>query len=137
MPYKLKGGTDPANIAEQEYATSSTIGFTTFTSCIGVIAKKGSELTGIHLVMVADDHSTFDEQAATAVHQALPDTYDKVSIVGCINLWENPDNGVRAAFQKLSGGIKSLEKVQVYDRDFGIYGATIEGSDIKVTFRKP
>lgn len=134
MPYKLKLTNDAKKIKEQEYATAESIMFTTFTSCIGVIAKKGTALTAVHLVMKADDETLFDEQAATQVLSVLPDTYEKVWIIGCTDLWANPQNAVLGGFLKLKAGIKSLEVVQIFSWRPGIYGASISGSDIEVEF---
>lgn len=134
MGYTLTKGTDPMKIAEQQYATGSEIKFTAFTSCVGIIARKGSSLTGVHLVLKAKDESIFDQAAATAVHAVLPDKYDEVMIIGCVNIWQNPSNNVQAAFEKLQAGISSLQKVQIYNFTDGTYGGAIEGGKIDVTY---
>ena len=65
MPYELFPANDELKIAEQEYASGPKIKFTAFTSCIGVIAKEGATLTGVHLVMVDRKDKYFGEDKKT------------------------------------------------------------------------
>jgi len=44
MPYTLSKTADLMKIAEQEYGSGPEIKFTAFTSCIGVLARKGARL---------------------------------------------------------------------------------------------
>ena len=135
MPYTIIKATDPLNIKEQEYASAKKeIMFTGFTSCIGVIAKEGATLTAVHLVMVAKDGSIFDGEVATDVLELLPKKPDAVTIFGCISLWENPENKVRSAFQKLTGTCKTLKKYQQYTFGPGTYGAKINNDDIDIIY---
>lgn len=136
MPYTFSAATNVLKIAEQEYGSGAEISFTKFTSCIGVIAKKGSTLTAAHLVMKAKDkdETLFGTGTAADLLALMPDTYDKVTIIGCIALWENPQNNVQAAFQKLTAGLKTLEKVQQYPLASGTYGAKVDGDDIELTY---
>lgn len=134
MPYTLSRAGNPLSIKEQEYASAAEIKFTAFTSCIGVIAKKGGTLTAVHLVMKARDDSIFDTAAATEVLKLLPNAPDAVTIFGCISLWENPQNNVLAALQKLTGTLESLQKYQQHTFAAGTYGAAIDGNDIDITF---
>ena len=130
MPYIIRETTNPLQIKEQEFASAKEIKFTPFTSCIGVIAKKGAKLTAVHLVMVADDGSYFNRNAATTVLDNLPEEPDVVTIIGCIDLWVSPANGMSAAFEQLTGKLKTLKKEQLED---GTYGAKIKGDDIEIT----
>jgi hypothetical protein len=135
MPYQLKEGKDPLNIAEQEYASGKKLKFTKFTSCIGVVAKKGPTLTAVHLVMVAKDESVFDPNDAVKVLELLPPAPDAVAIVGCIDLWEYRPNGVLPAFQKLTGKFQTLKKYQRYAFDTGTPSASInDNDDIKISY---
>lgn len=134
MPYKLREASNGLSIKEQEYASAAEIKFTMFTSCIGVIAKKDSSLTAVHLVMKADDDSIFDANAAVNVLALLPKSPDAVTIFGCCSLWENPQNNVVAGFQKLVGSLKSVTKYQQHTFGQGSYGAQIDGSDIEITY---
>jgi hypothetical protein len=86
MPYTITQATDPLNIKEQEYASGPKIMFTKFTSCIGVIAKKGATLTAVHLVIIAKDESTFDANDVPAVLKLLGPAPDAVTIFGH-SLW--------------------------------------------------
>ena len=135
MAYQFSLSANPLAIAEQEYATAATVQFTAFTSCIGVIAKKGPMLTGVHLVMTAPDGTLFNQNAATRLmYEVLGNQYDRVCIIGCVDLWRNPQNNVLAAFQKLESMIRSLQVVQTYNFAAGTYGATIDGNDIEITY---
>ena len=134
MAYPLTGTTTATAIKEREYATAAVIKFTKFTSCIGVIAKKGDEMTAVHLAMRATDGSDFDTAAATAVLDLLPKDPDAAAIFGCISMWENPDNRVLAGFQKLTGTLETLTKFQKYTFVDGEYGAKIEDGDIEITY---
>ena len=88
-------------IKEQQFATAAEIMFTKFTSCIGVIAKKGDMLTGIHLVMIADDFSEFDSTAAIAALKLLPERPDYFYVIGHVNMWKSSKTDVGKGFQKL------------------------------------
>ena len=136
MPYTISKTTNPLKINEQEYASGPEIKFTAFTSCIGVIAKKGTELTAIHLVIVAKDGSTFCANDVPEVVNLLPKTPDAVTIFGCIDVWNNPANGkeLNAAFQKLTGELKTAKKHQQPEKELCTYGAKIDGNDIKIIF---
>jgi hypothetical protein len=134
MAYTFSAAADATKIKEQEYASAAAIKFTKFTSCIGVIAKKGGTLTAVHLVMKASDDTLFDAGAATAAIALIPAKPDAVTIFGCISLWENPSNNVQAAFQKLTGAFSSLSKYQQYTFGQGEFGAEISGDDIDITF---
>lgn len=135
MTYQFSQAANAMAIAEQEYATAATIQFTGFTSCIGVIAKKGPLLTGVHLVMSSPSRTVFNQIAATRLmYEVLGNQYDKVCIIGCVDLWRNPQNGVVAAFQKLESMIRSLELVQTFNFAAGTYGATVDGNDIEITY---
>lgn len=129
MAYSFSEAKDTMKIAEQEWGKGSEIKFTTFTSCIGVIAKRNDELYAVHLVMVGKE-GPFNEAAAVDVVGLFPKLPDKVTIVGCIKDWEN---NVGPAYQKLIASIKSLEKYETLGKNDGIYGAKIAGKKIAVT----
>ena len=140
MPYELIKGTDPRNIREQEYASSPTIKFTAFTSCIGVIAKKGGTLTGVHLVMVDRNDKYFgaDARDVPSVISKLPASADKITIFGWLEDWRNsPNQTVKNAFAQLTGTLKA-NNVGLYHqsmREDGTYGAEIgKAGEIKITF---
>lgn len=63
MPYELNKRTDALNIEERQYSSGPEIKFTHFSSCIGVIAKKGAELTAVYLSICAEDGSIFGADA--------------------------------------------------------------------------
>lgn len=93
--YQLVPG-DANALAEKEYATAKIIKFTYLDSCIGVVGRKGDDLTGVHLVL---DIEKLNEQADNVAQQIvdLLQRSDEVIIVGLIELWEN-DNMVLGAY---------------------------------------
>ena len=100
-----------------------------------MIAKKGGLLTGAHLVRNAPDGTKFNQNAATRlIYEVLGNQYDKVWIIGCVDIWRTPANGVLAAYEKLTSMIRALEVVQHYNFADGTYGAQIDGDDIDITF---
>jgi hypothetical protein len=131
VPYELIKGTDPLPLKEREYASAAEIKFTQFTSCIGVISRKGPTLSAVHLVIISGDIFGSDAIDVPTVLGQLPEPRDAVTIVGCIDVWQNPVNGkvLVAAFEKLTGSFKKLTKLCWGD---GIYRAKIEGDAIKV-----
>jgi hypothetical protein len=130
-PYKLSQAANPDAIAEREYASAAEIGFTQFTSCIGVIAKEGPTLTAVHLVAATGKDHIFNTNDVSKVLGRLPKKPDAVSIVGSIDIWEDQANGkvLTAAFQKLTDSLQNLAKDY---RGDGKYGARIAGDTIVV-----
>jgi hypothetical protein len=126
MPYTLQPAANAMAIAEQQYATAEEIRFTAFTSCIGIIGRQGPNLTGVHLVMRASDDSPFDTPAVLAVLARLTAHFETVWIIGCTDLWENPQNNVLAAFGQLVAGIRSDEAVKRFPLAPSTYGARID-----------
>jgi hypothetical protein len=132
VPYKLSKASNPLTIAEREYASAATIKFTTFTSCIGVIAKEGDTLTAVHLVATTGKDHVCNANDIAKVLGRLPKKPDAVTIVGCIDVWENQANGkvLVGAFQKLTGSLQNFTKDY---RGAGTYGARIENNKIVVS----
>jgi hypothetical protein len=86
--YTLSGAGDAMAIAEQEVGTGKTIRFTTFTSCIGVIGKKGDgTLVGIHLVRFGSHGEPFKEADIPTVKARLSGLTD-ITIIGQTDFWE-------------------------------------------------
>ncbi|MBV8173758.1 MAG: hypothetical protein JO151_04230 [Verrucomicrobia bacterium] len=140
MPYELIKGTDPLKIQEQEYASGPKIMFTAFTSCVGVIAKEGGTLTGVHLVMVDknDEYFGADARDVPLVISKLPKSADKITIFGWLEDWRSsPNQTVKKAFAQLTGTLKE-KNVGLYHqsmREDGTYGAEIgNAGEIKITF---
>ena len=85
--------------------------------------------------MTARDGTLFNQvTASTIIFDVLPANYDKVWIIGCTDLWKNPQNNVLNGFNTLKGQIRSLEDVQIYNWTSGVYGAHLEGGDIEIDF---
>jgi len=86
--------------------------------------------------MTAKDKTPYDTNTAAATLALLPDTADEAFIIGNPSMWQNPQNGgIVAAFQKLTGGMKTLKKVELCDFASGSYGAKLDDSgDIELTY---
>ncbi len=86
--YKLTAAADPKAIKEQEVGSGKSIQFTTFTSCIGIIGKKGDgTLVGIHLVRFSTDGEPFQADDVPAVKAHMSGLSD-IKIIGQTDFWE-------------------------------------------------
>ncbi|MCF6282665.1 MAG: hypothetical protein L3J28_10760 [Candidatus Polarisedimenticolaceae bacterium] len=121
MPYNYTQAGNTMAIAEQQYGSDNEIRFTTFTSCIGLIAREGGDVTGVHLVMFASDDTPFDIAAADAAI-ALLGNYSEVVVIGQTQMWE--DN-LPGPYQHLIAG---LNNPTIIDMDDGIYGGRVENN---------
>ncbi|MGB0523419.1 MAG: hypothetical protein ACPGJS_10695 [Flammeovirgaceae bacterium] len=131
MPYNLSQGGNAMAIAEQEYATAGEIKFTAFTSCIGIISRDKTKITGIHLVIIGKDKTPFNDNVIPEIVRILG-SYDQVWVIGSTGIWENPANGVSAAYEKL---IKALKNPSIYPLADGTYGAKLdEDGDLELTY---
>ena len=98
--YPAFSGGDPNGISEYKYASGETITFIAFTSCIGVVGRKGNVLTGVHLVIVGTgaDAEKFSADDVPAV-AALLSGSDEYAFVGCVETWGLDNNdGMNALF---------------------------------------
>ena len=146
--YTLSQTKDVLNIAEQQYASAKEkIQFTAFTSCIGVVAKNGGRLTGVHLVMIGKppDDPLFGADATDVprvIELVMP--ADAVVVFGGIPFWRDSESDVvKAAFQKLTAALsekvgkskfweRGIKLYQQYNKREGKYAATIAGEGIIV-----
>jgi hypothetical protein len=147
MPYNFrKSLLGPLCIQEQEFDTVNSndeLIFSKFTSCIGVIAKSGGTLTGVHLVLWGVDkfsNSTdsfpFNRQAAAQVIRQLPRVPDEICLIGHITVWNDPKQAgaeQNHGFLNLIGQLNQLARVQAFPKGDGIFGAKIVGNRIEIT----
>jgi hypothetical protein len=120
--YKLSAAADPMAIKEQEYGSGKSIRFTTFTSCIGIIGKKGDgTLVGIHLVRFSLEGEPFDKEDVPTVKAALGGASD-ITIIGQTDFWEEDLLGA------FGGSVKG-------GTDDGSFGATLDGTG-KIVVKK-
>ncbi len=111
----------PAWIREQEIGKGPQIRFARMTSCIGFVARVGGTLIGAHLPMevtnrLLDDVYSqdpskshlrfkssvkFNPNIAAELKEHLPESVDEIAIVGCVDMWQKPANGLLFAYQKL------------------------------------
>lgn len=130
MPYPLNPANQPLAIEEYEYGSNAavpmlngqvvpTVKFTTFTSCIGIIAASdnGAEAIGIHLVMLDPDGVPFSAADVPAVVALLAGFPQNVCITGQIGMWEDNIPGAYAALAQ------ALGNPPTFDRGDGRYAA--------------
>lgn len=119
MAYTFSKAANPMAIAEQEYSIEhQEIRFTNFTSCIGLIPRRGDQVGGVHLVIVSDDGTPFDENAANRAVELI-NPYDRVVVIGQTGFWE--DN-VGPAYRHLLSLLQHKTVISVGD---GVYGGRI------------
>ena len=118
MAYLYTQANDLAKISEQEYGTGEEIWFTYFDSCIGVIARKGDNVTGVHLVRLSKDATYFDNSAAQGCVDLLPDAYDDVVVFGVNDEWE-ADEKVKAGYAHLLSLLTNPTKKQYGSAKYG------------------
>ncbi|TDF41456.1 hypothetical protein EYS14_00940 [Alteromonadaceae bacterium M269] len=125
MPYPLTQTSNGTSIAEQEYAYATEVRFTKFTSCLGIIAKQGSNLIGIHLVIVSNQETVFDNKAADDV-AALLSGYENITVIGKTGFWL--DN-LEAPYKYLLSRLGNPPTINVED---GIYGGKLNEGKIQL-----
>lgn len=139
-------------IREQEIGKAPEIKFAKFTSCIGVVAKVGNVLFGLHLSQFGvnrlikdskkrtDSSTPFSPAIAKEVRLQFPQTPDDVLIVGCVSSWADPCPQEYVDLYQIYQGYLTLkglfDKMQnPYDiGPDGCWGARIQGDKI-VPFR--
>ena len=129
MPYTITPAGNILAISEREVGVGATIRFTGFSSCIGVIALDGANLTAVHLSLRAADDTPFKLAAANKALAALGDTYSKALIMGCVDVWEDPATGVTQGYQFLKSNLNNFSRLNLAE---GAYGATVNGTAIKL-----
>jgi hypothetical protein len=119
MAYTFSKAANPMAIAEQEYSIEhQEIRFTKFTSCIGLIPRRGNQVGGVHLVIMSKDDSPFDTDAADRAVRLI-EPYDRVVVIGETDFWE--DN-VGPAYRHLLSLLQHNTVISVGD---GVYGGRI------------
>lgn len=84
--YRLEKG-NALWLAEKKYATAEIIEFSKFTSCIGVVGRKGKELTGMHLVLPPEDTTEAEIMSVLKQINGILEGSQEVIIVGCSGIW--------------------------------------------------
>ena len=119
MSYNFTQAGDVMNIQEQQYGSAGEIRFSLFTSCIGLIARQGNNVTGVHLVIFSSDDTPFDNAAADAAIGLLGN-YQQVVVIGQTGIWAH---NLPGPYQHLIAG---LANPVVLDKNDGIYGGRVE-----------
>ncbi|PLY42111.1 hypothetical protein CSZ94_12080 [Janthinobacterium sp. ROICE36] len=115
MSYVFTHAANALSIAEQQYATAGTVRFSAFTSCIGLLARNGTNVTGVHLVMFSNTDSPFDNAAAEAAI-ALLGAYQQVVVIGQTGMW---DDNFHGPYQHLLAGLAHPIVIDVNDGTYG------------------
>jgi len=130
MAYLYTQANDLAKISEQEYGTGEEIWFTHFDSCIGVIARKGDDVTGVHLVRLSKSESYFDNSAAQGCVDLLPDAYDDVVVIGLLSEWAESES-VKGGYEHLLSLLTNPTKIQY---GAGTYGFRVHNSRMQLGY---
>lgn len=122
MPYILNQTVNNLAIRELEYASGQEIRFTTFTSCIGVIARQGGQVTGIHLAIYSNvaPHDIFNDADVQEITQILNNNYTQIVVIGQVDVWRG---SIPGPYQTL---INSLNNPRVISLNDGNYGGRVE-----------
>lgn len=111
-------------IAELQWASAPTVGFTYFDSCLGLLGRDGNDVIGVHLVMVAD--RVFDDEAA-ALAASVVLSCSEVAVVGNVQLWRDNVPGPFQTMARLIGGAWR----PMADRGRGTYGGRINAGRVQ------
>lgn len=114
------------HIAELEWGSAPSIGFTFFDSCLGLLGRSGNDVIGVHLVMVAS--RVFDDEAA-ALAASVVLGCNEVAVIGNVSLWEDNVPGPFQAMGRLIGAWRRMT-----DRGRGTYGGRVNGGRIQYRF---
>lgn len=123
MSYTFAPAANVMAIKEQEFGSSGEVRFTTFTSCIGLLGRRGDTVTGVHLVMFSSDDTQFN-QAAAAEAVALLGSFEKVVVIGHTGIWSGAGGEISAAYGAM---LEMLGNPVVIPVDDGIYGGRVAG----------
>ncbi|MET0752492.1 MAG: hypothetical protein ABWZ66_03935 [Pyrinomonadaceae bacterium] len=127
MAYVLAPAANVMAIAEREFGAAAEIRFTGFSSCIGVIARQGNNVTGVHLSMMAPDETWFNVQAAADTVAALGG-YHQVVVIGQLQMWEDTQP-VTEGYQSL---IDQLTAPIFSEQDDGNYGGRVNNGTFQI-----
>ena len=132
MAYIINPASDPLSIPERQYATGSEVKFTTFTSCIGVLAMVGTtQLIGIHL-SIYDGPDIITVGDLTQVINLVQQGSTQIKVIGQISAWEG---SVKVVYDSLLAqlNLKSTD-VETYPFQDGVYGGKVDNGEIEITF---
>lgn len=111
-------------IAELQWGEAPEVGFTYFDSCLGLVGRDGSNVIGVHLVMVTD-HVFDDEAAALAASLVL--RCSEVLVIGNVDLWRSNLPGPFGVMASLVGAAWR----PMTDRDRGTYGGRLRNGRVE------
>jgi hypothetical protein len=138
MPYVFYPTKSTDWVRETEYGSASQLTFSRFESCVGLVARHGDKLTGVHLVVLdVASCATFDTQAAEQLPAILSiDKADEFGMVGLWNEWEkDPNDPIKQGFLTIEGKLaatkKTLTKGPCGKAAECSWTATIDGGKIK------
>ncbi len=117
MSYSFTQAPNAMNIQEQEYGAEIEVRFSMFTSCIGLLALSGNAVTGIHLVMISNSDTLFDDAAAAAAVALLPAARTRIIIIGQIDFFSQAPGYARL--------LTLLNNPPIISVGDGIYGGRV------------
>lgn len=121
MSYNFYPASNVMKIAEQQYGTDNEVRFTIFTSCIGLLAKNNNHVTGVHLVMLSENETLFDNTVADDAVKLIGQ-YQQVVVIGQTNMW---DDNLNKSYQYLIG---KLRNPVIIDKNDGTYGGRLNNN---------
>lgn len=128
MAYAYTQATNLNEIEEQEYGTAKEIWLTNMDSCIAVVARKGDDVTGVHLVRQSKTETWFDNAAAQGCANLLPENYDNVALVGVNDEWKEDDH-VKGGYAHL---LSLLTNPEIKQYGGSVYGYRVESGKIQL-----
>ncbi|MBE0360598.1 MULTISPECIES: hypothetical protein [Pseudoalteromonas] len=123
MTYSFKDAANAMVIKEMECGEGIRVQFTPFSSCLGVVSRKGDLLTGIHLVEV-DIQGQFNDEKANAVKDKI-NGCDEWFFVGFVTDWASGNTKDQVDIIKTVP--KQKNSVNLGD---GVYGAKWEFNEL-------
>jgi len=140
MPYTLSQAANIQAITEREWGVGPLIRFTTFTSCIGVVAKVTgqNQVIGIHLgIRDAEDNcfSADDVTLVTGVLNTQQFDPSTVKIFGTTDAWADPEQvgqPVANAYEALLNALNITGDNTIALPSDSEYGAKIENGNIDI-----
>lgn len=127
MPYTFSVARSADSIDERKYANGARLKFTTFNSCIGIVGVSSGELTGVHLSLVDDAGSAFDNAAADAAALVMTGCTGIV-IFGQVDFWGDCD--ITPAFDYLRGLLNHPRELDFAGE--GRFQATMAGGNPRI-----
>lgn len=124
-------------IKEREYkAHVKEVKFGVFTSCIGIISLNvNSTISAIHLSILDENNDVFDEDGIKQIASLLSDAI-KIFVVGYVDIWKNPRNGVSEKYKTLLTNIANNQPFIEINTDAksAQFNAKVESGEVIISY---